>query len=258
MKVISLNIAFGEIFQPLLEFIKTNSIDTDVFCFQEVLFGKDKVFSKENHARLNIFSEIQGILPDFDSKVFLAPMRAIYIKNELLPENVRPGMAILYRKNLNVVNSGGYRTYKGEVKGMGFGAMVTGNCQWIEIKDDNGESVLINHIHGIYQIDTNKRDTQARKIQSQIVMDFLESRKGKKVLVGDFNLLPDTTSIEIISTYLRNLISEYGITNTRSRFYEKPVRYADYAFVSKDIVLKNFKVLNDQVSDHLPLMVEFE
>lgn len=258
MKIISLNIAFGEKLQPLLEFIKTNSFETDIFCFQEVLFGKDRSFSKENHARLNIFSEIQGILPDFDSNVFLAPLKAIYIKNELLPKDVRPGMAIFYRKKLNIINLGGYKTYKGEVEGMSYGAMVTGNCQWIEIREDDRESFLINHIHGIYQIDTNKRDTEARKIQSQTIINFFNSQKGKKLLIGDFNLLPDTTSIEILESNMRNLIKEFKITNTRSRFYEKSIRYADYAFISRDVIVNEFKVLEDQVSDHLPLELEFE
>ncbi len=56
---------------------------------------------------------------------------------------------------------------------------------------------------------------------------------------------------------LRNLIKEYGITSTRTSFYTKPEKFADYMLVSPGVEVKDFKVLPDEVSDHSPLYLEF-
>jgi endonuclease/exonuclease/phosphatase family metal-dependent hydrolase len=57
---------------------------------------------------------------------------------------------------------------------------------------------------------------------------------------------------------MRNLIKEYGITSTRSSFYKKPERFADYTFVSKETKVNNFKILPDEISDHLAMYLDFE
>ena len=78
-------------------------------------------------------------------------------------------------------------------------------------------------------------------------------------MCGDFNLLPDTESIKILeSSGLRSLIKEYNITSTRTSFYTKPAKYADYILVTPGIEVKDFKVLTDEVSDHSPLFLEIE
>ena len=59
---------------------------------------------------------------------------------------------------------------------------------------------------------------------------------------------------------MRDLIKEYNITSTRSKLYnkhEKPVLYADYIFTSSEIEINDFNILSDVVSDHLPLLLDF-
>ena len=41
------------------------------------------------------------------------------------------------------------------------------------------------------------------------------------------------------------------------RFYGEQ-KFADYVFVSKDVKVKNFEVPNIEISDHLPLILDFE
>ncbi|MCU0680644.1 MAG: hypothetical protein MUF50_05100 [Planctomycetes bacterium] len=58
-----------------------------------------------------------------------------------------------------------------------------------------------------------------------------------------------------------NLIEKYKITCTRSSYYRNlasHTHFADYAFISPEIMVNNFFVLPDEVSDHLPLFLEFE
>jgi hypothetical protein len=46
-----------------------------------------------------------------------------------------------------------------------------------------------------------------------------------------------------------NLVKDYNVTSTRSSHYPKEEKFADYIFVSKDIEVKDFKVLPDEVND---------
>ena len=85
---------------------------------------------------------------------------------------------------------------------------------------------------------------------------------------GDFNLMPDTKSINLFeNSGYRNLIKEFDIKETRNRFAWDTFKndpdyvqqhFADYCFVSKDINVKSFEVPDIEVSDYLPLVLEFE
>lgn len=115
---------------------------------------------------------------------------------------------------------------------------------------------LIN-FHGLWN-GHGKLDTEDRLKQSLKVRKFLDGLNAKRsVLMGDFNLLPDTESLAILEKGMKNLIKDYGITSTRSHYYKKEIKFADYALVSPDINIKKFEVLQDTVSDHLPLLLEF-
>ena len=55
MKLITLNLWAGVVYEPLIEFIKKHSEDTDVFCFQEMAFGDSPNFTPIYKARVNLF-----------------------------------------------------------------------------------------------------------------------------------------------------------------------------------------------------------
>jgi endonuclease/exonuclease/phosphatase family metal-dependent hydrolase len=79
------------------------------------------------------------------------------------------------------------------------------------------------------------------------------------VLCGDFNLLPDAGSMRIFGAAgLRNLVLEFGVTSTRTSLYPGLERFADYVLVSDGIGVRDFRVLLDEVSDHAPLLLEFD
>jgi endonuclease/exonuclease/phosphatase family metal-dependent hydrolase len=78
-----------------------------------------------------------------------------------------------------------------------------------------------------------------------------------KILCGDLNLRPDTQSLSLLEEGMCNLIKSYGITSTRTRFYTRKDRYADYVLTSPEVVVKSFQVLDTAVSDHFPLFLVF-
>ncbi|KKU05473.1 MAG: Endonuclease/exonuclease/phosphatase [Parcubacteria group bacterium GW2011_GWA2_45_30] len=130
------------------------------------------------------------------------------------------------------------------------------NVQYVRFSQ-NGIHYTICNFHGHWKPHTNKEDLPERIEQSQKIVEFLKPEKSKKILCGDFNLAPHTQSIRILEDGMRNLVKEYGITSTRSHYYTKDGKFADYILVSPEVEVKDFKVLPDVVSDHLPLYLEF-
>lgn len=259
MKLITLNIWGGKVYEPLMSFVEEHAKDTDVFCFQEVLFGSQANYTPLCKGRMNVCSEIEKRLPDFIALTYRAPEEAPYFESELLAGDTHPGQAIFVRKALNIMDKGGFRSYQGDIPaGADFGGKMTGSCQWVCLQDGNAEDVTIMNLHGLWQTKTEKIDTPERIAQSRVLRDFMNARNGKKILCGDFNLKPDGESIRILEQGMTNLVKKFGITSTRSGFYTKPDKFADYILVSPEIQVRHFEVLQDAASDHLPLLLDCE
>lgn len=122
----------------------------------------------------------------------------------------------------------------------------------------DGKKVSIINFHGLWN-GNGKTDTADRIVQSQKIHSFMKKLKQPFLIAGDFNLEPDTESIKIIESVCpRNLVREFGVTSTRSSFYPKPGRLADYIFLSEDLKLEHFEVLPDEASDHLALRAKID
>ena len=132
-----------------------------------------------------------------------------------------------------------------------------GRYQWVKIGRKDDEITVMN-VHGLWQKDSNKKDTPERTHQSHQIRKFLDFQVGKKIICGDLNLALDTESMKILEKGMVNLIKKYSVSSTRSSIYTKPEKFADYIIVSEDIKVDDFKVLQDEVSDHLPLSLDFE
>jgi len=255
MKLVSLNIWGGKVYKPLLDFFERNSKETDIFCLQELLFGSDPGFSSVSQGRLNIFSEIKELLPGFEAIVYRTPEESHYM-HELLPEDVGNGQAIFVKNGLAAIDQGGFRGSEKNTRIEDKFNRVSGRHQWVVLDTKEGEITLMN-LHGIWQKETSKGDTPERIMQSKHIQEFFENAKGRKILCGDFNLKPDGESMKILEHNMINVNKKFGLITTRSSHYTKSEKYADYVLTSPDIDIVDFKVLQDEVSDHLPLFLEF-
>lgn len=167
------------------------------------------------------------------------------------------GLLILVKKEIEVISEGEIYVFrekgyipKGDVGGH------ARNVQHISIRTKNGDRTILN-FHGLWN-GRGKSDSTDRLIQSDKIIQFLKTLSNPLIFTGDFNLSPDTKSIKKIEEFgLRNLIKDYKITSTRTSFYSKPEKFADYTLVSDGIEVHDFKVLSDEVSDHSPLYLEF-
>lgn len=251
MKLITLNTWGGKRFAELEEFISKQEDQTDIFCFQEVFSTTSKNEEFEDY-RVNLYSEFQDSLPDFTGEI--ATRGTGYLYFTPVDFNLSYGLATFLRSKLDLAEFSdaivcNMVAYDGREKAI--------NVQVIRL-----EGVTILNLHGAWIKDSHKKDTPERIEQSETLKEITEKERadGKEVILcGDLNLRPDTESIEIIeSAGLRNLVAEFEVTDTRTKFYDKDVRFADYIFVSDGVEVNDFKVLPDVVSDHAPLYLDFE
>lgn len=257
MRIISLNTWGGRAGKEiLLDFFKKYTDTTDVFCLQEIWSAPYE----------HLEGHLAGGIEIDNEQIMVYGLQAII---EILPNHVpffRPhhgdhyGLLMLVHKSLVIIEEGEIFVYKQK------GYMVEGdvgnharNIQYVTVKKEDALVTVIN-FHGLWtDSGAGKKDTPDRLEQSAKILEFTQKLQNPFILCGDFNLLPDTKSVQMFEDAgLRNLIKEFGIISTRTSFYTKPQKFADYVFISKDLNLKDFKVLPDEVSDHAPLLIEVE
>jgi endonuclease/exonuclease/phosphatase (EEP) superfamily protein YafD len=253
MRLISLNTWSGRGGnKALLDFFKQHQ-DVDVFCLQEVWEGG------ENYAPIwasgidaidtKLVTNIKNALPDHDC--FFRPHYMDWY-----------GLAIYAKKDLKIQEEGDIFVFKNREDAFkddegGTAINHARNLQYLSIKTSKGLRTIVN-FHGLWN-GKSKEDTEERFTQTDNISRFLQGVKNPHVLCGDFNLLPESKTFKQLEGLgMKNLIKEFGITSTRSSYYNKPVRFADYTLVSNDIKVNEFKVLPDEVSDHLAMYLDFE
>jgi len=258
MKLISLNIWGGAAHDTFITFIKEHSADTDIFCFQEVYTSSENAVSRGTH--LNIFEELQSLLPDFQS--FFAPIQDNIDEEGTIATPTVFGSGTFIRKSHKVEGNNFVFAYRGQntFENDDLSTLGAGFHHFSILM--NGESLTVVNMYGT-STPGDKLDTPARLAQLKVLKEFLARVAGPKIVCGDFNLSPETRSIMMLEETMKNLIKEFSIRTTRSILNEKKYvgqtiqRFADYTFVSPDIKINSFEVPNIPVSDHLPMILEF-
>ena len=260
----SLNVWGGKVHKPLISYIKKQTKDTDIFCFQEVFHSPLNQFS--HGAKTNLYSDISKILKNYTG--FFAPTFRGYDIEEKVEFELSFGQATFVKKSLNLLSEETFFVYgrfdhTPPLKQEEFKHLLDlpRNMHCVKLKIE-GKPVLIGNLHGYWNPDipASKKDTPERLEQSKKIKKVFEKFKNPKILCGDFNLEPNIKSMKILESGMRNLIKDFGITSTRSkyyRYYDRKERYADYILVSNDIKVNKFEVIENEVSDHLPLVLDF-
>ena len=166
------------------------------------------------------------------------------------------GLVTFLSQDITVHDSGSFSLYDGmqlspNDKNMGRIA------QWFSVTQ-GAQNYMILNMHG-YHTKTGKGDIPERLIQSQNIIKHAEKFINNDIPVivcGDFNLRSDTESIAMFNTYFKNLINMYNVQNTRTSYYTRDEKFADYIFISNDLHEKEFKCIDEEVSDHAALYVE--
>ncbi|MCM1052550.1 MAG: hypothetical protein NC483_01045 [Ruminococcus sp.] len=122
----------------------------------------------------------------------------------------------------------------------------------------NGKELQIICVHGIWN--ENKTGDDRTINQSKFLLSKVRN-DIPCIVAGDFNLLPNTESIQIINEKMINLINKFDIKTTRPTFddgLDKGDLVCDYIFINNKVKVNDFKVINSNVSDHLPIILDFD
>lgn len=244
MKLISLNTWGGTLNQELLKFIEEHT-DIDFLLFQEVRHHATKEKLWNGRENLELFEDIRKRLPHHTG--YFAPTEdddyglAGFINTSYLLRG--HGDIFVYRNRGDISN--------------GNDTLMPRNLQYFDINAIKPFTLL--NVHGLWSKE-GKKDSLERIHQSEKIIKYTKTIEHDYVLVGDFNLLPDTESMKLLeNNRMRNLIKEYNITSTRTSYYTKSNdTFADYVLVTSGIKVIDFQALADEVSDHRAMYLEFE
>jgi endonuclease/exonuclease/phosphatase family metal-dependent hydrolase len=261
LRIVSLNLWGGQAFDALLAFVREHAPATDIFCFQEAL-NAPVLLPLACGFRTSLYRELALALPEFagvfdplvawdeptdDGTTVHVPFGLATFARRTLPLGERRAARIIEHADTLDAADGMHRVIR--------------RLQLTEVRLP-GSTLLVANFHGIARPGT-KRDTDERLAQSEAIHRTLAAHDGPVVLTGDFNLLPDTASVQIIEDGLCNLVMERAIPTTRSRlnpYYGQPEeqKHADYTFVSPGLRVADFRVPDVAVSDHLPLLLTLD
>lgn len=247
LTLLSLNAWQGSLRENLMDFLASKKQEVNIFCFQEV---PSYTPATDEKPESKLLTELEDMLNCHKIAGF-APFggqRRWWVLTMVSQE-----ITVLKAREIWIHENIGYKVPEGHHSS----EMARSMMATILDTPSHGE-ILVCNVHGFTEPVHGKADTPERIEQSKRILEYVASVGLPTILMGDFNLRADTESVRMfVKAWFRNLIDEYGITSTRpTQVYEKPVRHADFVFLSPDFKVESFEVLDIPVSDHCPMIVK--
>ena len=243
MKLVQLNVWGGRLDHPLKDFLKTEN--PDILCLQEAIDldkGRGALFVSVSEMRDIVGAEYYYMSPAFS---FNFMQRKAHFGNCIISK-----LPIMQEETIFTG-----REYEPNFDWTKHTQNIR-NLQHVEIALETGGPLhLFNH-HGHHNyVDKDGDDETVR--QCNIIAEKIKAVPGRKILAGDFNLVPDSTSLKPINKLLRNLTMEAHVSTTRT-ILTRRTEPCDYIFTSEGITVRSFTVSDVLISDHQPLILQFD
>jgi endonuclease/exonuclease/phosphatase family metal-dependent hydrolase len=243
MKILQLNIWGGRLGRNVSKMLQRES--ADVMCLQEVVsIPGGESFFFEDLEEIQKYAGYDHVFHTASGELNFMRRRATF------------GNAVLSR--IPFSHTASLYTYLDKVEDFDFLENTDYNAgrslQHATVEYQGKSLHILNH-HG-HHIGSHKNGDEETMRQCGLIADYTKRLEGPVVLCGDFNLIPDSSSLEQINAVLVNHVKDRGIISTRTPLTHK-TEACDYIFTSPDIEVKNFQVLDDIVSDHKALTIEF-
>lgn len=248
IKFVTLNIwEGGKLLDSVVSFVKKE--DPDIIVMQEVRNGKDIKFEK----RFRTFGILKEELrypysvfsPAFLNTTSVGKVdegNAIFSKVPIISDKV-----IFFDKEYGEFNSEDSKHFE----------LIPAILQHTVVALNNIKLNVFN-VHGAWGFD-GKDNKRRLKMSEKIINEIKD--KENVILAGDFNLKPDTKTIQNIEIYLKNVFKDELTTTFNMKRKDRggySTSVVDMVFVSKSIrVLRRFCPRYD-ISDHLPLVCILE
>lgn len=124
------------------------------------------------------------------------------------------------------------------------------------------DKTVINFLTTHLQYSKEFKTTPLRVKEVENILSVIKTIKGPIILTGDFNAVPRSKEVRMISKFLKRIGGNKSTWTVKpfessDGFKTDKLKYRlDNIFVSKEFNYKNFKIINSDISDHLPIMVE--
>lgn len=265
MRVMCLNAWGGKLHSDLLPYLSATA--PEVLCLQEVIHSPETdkdwlTYRDGDHVlpqRANLFRDVSAALPEHVAIFCPAAQGLLWDGDRAVPSQW--GLATFVRRSYPIVGQlQGFvhKTYSPA----GYGDHPRSrSAHAVRIYDTAREGyVSVTHMHGLRDL-RGKMDTPERSAQARRLLEISRtvSEPGDVVVVcGDFNVEPGSETLGILQEAgLVELVLKRGFSSTRSSYYKKPGRFADYMLINGDDAVRDFQVIETpEVSDHCPLLLE--
>lgn len=254
ISVLQLNMNADNYWNEFASFIKSSNFD--IIQLQEVA-GAGLLFGNIDSKR-DCFIELTNLLEENYIGELAITERFASGKETYL------GNATFYKKDFSLLEKDIFYTHKNEsvfdMKSTDF-ENVGRALLHLEIKIEEKKVSFLN-MHGAWGGTLLEKSHQTEQFEK--IFKYLKFVKNPFIFTGDLNVVPSQPGIKKIGTISQDLITKYKATNTLNpRTHSAKVLFpkggaVDYIFVSPDLAVKKFEVLNEDLSDHLALTAEIE
>ncbi|QKG19990.1 endonuclease/exonuclease/phosphatase family protein [Actinomadura verrucosospora] len=263
MRIISLNAWGGAMFDDLAPWL--DACGADVLCLQEVThtpaLGGWTRFDDADRSlpqRANLLTDVRSRLPRHHALFTASDTGPVHDGRREHRQDF--GVATFVAESLPVVGMrsafvhGDYTEHRDRWPTDGRPRAALG----VRVHDRRARRfVTVVNLHGLRD-PRGKADTPARLAQAERLAALVEAarRDGDMTVVcGDFNLLPDSKTFQVLGDL--GLTDLVGDADTRTSRYPKPLRHASYLLVSDPAAVKRFEILiAPEVSDHRALLLD--
>lgn len=131
--------------------------------------------------------------------------------------------------------------------------------QVVDLELPSSKKLRVLNYHGIWTKEKLGNDNTLKACRK--ILSLTKEVSYPSIITGDFNLFPDTESMKVFQNNFISLVDTHEIKTTRPKSNELSHlerNVVDYILVSKNIKVNSFSVLETDVSDHLPLILDFE
>jgi endonuclease/exonuclease/phosphatase family metal-dependent hydrolase len=265
MRLVSLNVAIFEANNELVKKFLAEQ-NADILCLQEVTKAIDESANPDYISKTPIDNATKSLEYEFYNPITI--LKDFQVNNFHKKENftfdfggfiemgnyIRTMFEIVNKEHIYVKNTGNIKItdWKNWPKCFSTGVQI------VDLKLPKSKTLRVINYHGIW---TKEKVGNAETLEAcRKILDLAKEVNCPTIIAGDFNLFPDTLSMQVFYKDFASLVDKYSIHTTRPKNNELSNlkrNVVDYIMVSKDISIDSFKVKDSNVSDHLPLVLDF-
>lgn len=263
MRILSLNAWGGARFDALAAWLP--SCGADLICLQEVTqtsgLGGWTTFADGERTlpqRADLFADVSDLLPHHRGH-FVASDTGPITDPDGRRWQQDFGIATFAHERLRLIDAGSTFIHGSFTEHLDWWVQDRPRvAHGVRVADGEvGLTVTLVHLHGLRD-PGGKGDTPARLAQAGRIVDVVSGLRGPRdevVVCGDFNLLPDSRTFDLLAGI--GLTDLVGDADTRTSWYPRSIRHASYMLVSAPSRVHRFEVIAaPEVSDHRALLLE--